>query len=155
MQLLDKLNIKYRWLDHLAVISVADSVNIPGYNNPVKNLLIQEEGSGRKFLVVMAGDARMNQKLIREKFNTKRFKFADDDILRQTFNVASGSVSIFGLLNNGTNDVEIVIDQQILSKGLEIGFHPNDNTATVFFEPENLAKILEAMDASYTIMDLY
>ena len=153
VELLDRLNIKYRWLDHPAVFTVADLANLPEDINPIKNLLIQEEGNGRKFLVVIAGGTRMDQRVIRERFRTKRFRFASDEILLDTFGVKPGAVSIFGFLNNKSAEVEVVIDENILNNG-ELGFHPNDNTATVFFAPKDLVAILKGMGCKYTIMRL-
>lgn len=154
-ELLDEIKIKYRWLDHPAVYTVADLVKLGDDTKPIKNLLIQEEGNGRKFLVVMAGDARMDQKVIRKKFGTKRFRFVNDEILLNTFGVKPGAVSIFGFLNNKSVDVEFIVDEEILKNSDELGFHPNDNTATVFFAPKDLEKILRNMDCNYTIMKLY
>jgi Ala-tRNA(Pro) deacylase len=154
-EFLDELKIKYRWLDHPAVFTVADLASLPEDINPIKNLLIQEEGGGRKFLVVMAGGARMDQKVIREKFGTKRFRFASDNVLLQTFGVKPGAVSIFGFLNNKSADVEVVIDEEILKSDNELGFHPNDNTATVFFAPNDLEVILKNMGCKHTTMRLY
>ena len=154
IKFLDELGIKYRWLDHPAVFTVADLANLPEDINPIKNLLIQEESGGRKFLVVMAGDARMDQKVIREKFGTKRFRFVSDDVLFDTFGIKPGAVSIFGLLNNKSADVEVVVDKNILN-GNELGFHPNINTATVFFAPNDLQTILKKLGCKYTIMGLY
>ena len=155
IEFLDELDIKYRWLDHPAVFTVADSQNLPDDINPIKNLLIQEEGNGRKFLVVMEGNARMDQKVIREKFGTKRFRFVNEEVLLDTFGVKPGAVSIFGFLNNKSADVEIIIDEEILKGGDELGFHPNNNTATVLFAPNDLEMILKSMGCQYTIMRLY
>jgi Ala-tRNA(Pro) deacylase len=153
--MLNKLKIEYRWIDHPPVFTIADLNNLPEDANPIKNLLIQEENGERKFLIVMAGNARMNQKLIREKLNTKKLRFATDETLRLTFGVASGAVSIFGLLHGGAGGVEVVIDEEILNTGKELGFHPNDNTATIFFAPENLKSIINSMAFEYTVMKLY
>jgi Ala-tRNA(Pro) deacylase len=154
IEFLNEHKIKYRWLDHPAVFTVADLKNLPEDMNPIKNLLIKEESSGRKFLIVMAGEVRLDLKALREKLNLKRLNFVNDETLMQTFGVKPGAVSIFGFLNNKSADVEVVIDEQILKSDNELGFHPNDNTATVFFVPNDLEKVLKDMGCKYTIMKL-
>jgi Ala-tRNA(Pro) deacylase len=155
IEFLNSLNIKYRWLDHAPVYTVTDMGDLQEDINPVKNLLIQEEKNGRKFLVVMAGSARMDQKIIRDKFGTKRFQFATDKVLLDTFGIKSGAVSIFGFLNNKLAEVEVVVDEKILKDYKELGFHPNKNTATVFIAPSDLEIILKNMGCKYTIMRIY
>lgn len=155
INLLDNLGVKYRWLTHPAVYTVADLNNLTEEISPVKNLLIQEEGCGRKFLVIMDGNSRMDQKLIRDKFKAKRLRFVSDEILLETFDVTPGAVSIFGLLNGGANNVEVIVDEEIIKRDAELGFHPNDNTATIFFKPKDLIPILDNMNSNYTVMKLY
>ncbi|MEI6850696.1 MAG: YbaK/EbsC family protein [Candidatus Saccharibacteria bacterium] len=154
IQLLDNLQVKYRWLNHPAVYTVADLNNLPDNIKPIKNLLVQEEGGGQKFLMVMAGDKRLDQKVIKQYLKNKRLRFASDDSLMETLGATSGSVSIFSFLNEGSKDVRVIVDQEIL-KDDEVGFHPNENTATVFFASKNLESILQKMGCDYTIIKLY
>jgi len=154
IQLLDDLQVKFHWLNHPAVYTVADIKNLPEYIKPIKNLLVQEEGGGQKFLIVMAGDKRLDQKLIREKLKNKRLRFASDEILMKTLGTTPGSVSIFSFLNDGSGDVKVIIDQEIL-KDDEIGFHPNINTATIIFPTKKLEIIINHLGCDYIIMQLY
>lgn len=154
IQLLDDLQIRYHWIDHPAVFTVAELASLPEGIKPIKNLLLQEDGGKRKFLVVMAGNERLDLKAIREKLKSKRLRFASDETLMQAFGIKSGAVSIFGFLHNGPSDIEVVVDEEIL-KDEEVGFHPNDNTATVLFPSNNLEPILQKMGCNYIIMKLY
>ncbi|MDD2636374.1 MAG: YbaK/EbsC family protein [Bacteroidales bacterium] len=155
INLLDSLNVKYRLIDHPAVFTISDVANLPEDVKPIKNLLIQESGNGRKFLVVMDGNARLDTKLIKERFNTKKLSFSSNDALTDIFGVSSGAVSIFGFINNKLANVKVVIDESIVNSGNGLGFHPNDNTATVLFEPNELESILKGMSCDYVIMKLY
>jgi len=154
IQLLDDLKIKYRWINHPAVFKVDDLKDLFENIKPIKNLLLQEDDGKRKFLVVMAGNERLDLKATRVKFGSKRLRFASDKTLLQTFGITPGAVSIFGFLHEGANDVEVIIDKEILLDE-ELGFHPNYNTATIFFPSDKLELILQKMGCKYSIMKLY
>ena len=154
IQLLTDLKIKYRWLDHPAVYTVDDLNNLNEDIKPIKNLLLQEDDGKRKFLVVMAGNERLDLKDIRIKLGSKRLRFASDKTLFQTFGITHGSVSIFGFLHGGSTDVEVIIDKEIIQDE-ELSFHPNYNTATIFFASDKLEPILQKMGCKYTFMKLY
>ena len=52
-------------------------------------------------------------------------------------------MSPFGLLNNEEHDVIFYLDRQFTKQGGIIGIHPNDNTATVWLQAEDLVALLE------------
>ena len=58
--------------------------------------------------------------------------------------VASGAVSVFNLINDVENMVEIVIDES-LGNAEKINFHPNDNTETLTISYRDFLKFLKAM----------
>lgn len=141
--LLDSQRINYRWLDHPAVFTVAESMKIIEGKKPIKNLLLQEKGNGRKVLVIMAGEDRLDAKVVASKLAMKKLQFANPEVLLATLGVKPGAVSVFGLLSPGSQGIEVVVDEKLL-KEPELGFHPNDNTATIFIPGQNLAAIIEA-----------
>jgi Ala-tRNA(Pro) deacylase len=150
LDFLAKLDIPYRWVDHPAVFTVAESLEHIEGKRPIKNLLLQEKGNGRKILIIMDGGTRLDTKLIEQKLDAKKLQFAKPEVLEQTFGVAPGAVSVFGLLHVGATDVEVVVDQSLLSEP-ELGFHPNDNTATIFLPGSSLEKILKATAREYSL----
>lgn len=153
IKLLDDLDIKYHWVDHPPVFTVAESLETID-KTPIKNLLLQEKNHGRKILVVMAGDERLDAKLIREKLGTKKLQFANEQTLSETFGVKPGAVSVFGLLHEGAKGVEVVLDERVVHRGRELGFHPNDNTSTIFFSASQLEPIIKKLGHKYTLMKL-
>jgi len=155
IQLLDNLSIKHRWVTHPAVFTVADLAELNDGTKPVKNLLLQEDDGVRKFLVVMAGFQRLDLKNLRIKLGSRRLRFTSDETLQSTLGVKSGMVSIFGMMHNGSSDVEVVIDSQIVGNDDELGFHPNDNTVTIYFSAMNLERVLAEIGCKYKIMKLY
>jgi Ala-tRNA(Pro) deacylase len=64
-----------------------------------------------------------------------------------------GSVSIFGLLNDEDNEVELFIDSEFYEEPV-VHFHPNRNTASVELSNEMLQKFLESIDHEANIIEL-
>ena len=52
-----------------------------------------------------------------------------------------GSVSPLGLLNDPEHRVQFYLDAELA--GNKIGVHPNDNTATVWMETDDLIKLIQ------------
>jgi Ala-tRNA(Pro) deacylase len=151
--LLRDLGIGYRWVDHPAVFTVAESRQHIEGHRPIKNLLLQESG-GRKILVLMAGDERLDTKLIASELGTRKLHFADAQTLERTLGVTPGAVSVFGLLYDGSSEVEVVVDEQLLAEP-ELGFHPNDNTATLFIRSSALEQIIRRTGHKYVVTKFY
>jgi len=121
--LLKELDIPYRWIEHPPVFTVAESMQLIEGKRPIKNILLAEKGTERAILVVIAGEQRVDSKLIARELRTRKLQFAEADKLEQTLGVRPGAVSIFGLLYPGAKDVQVVIDKNLLAEP-ELGFHP-------------------------------
>lgn len=153
-ELLEKLDISYRWVDHPPAFTVADSANILVNKTPIKNLLLQEQNGDQLFLVVMAGLERLDMKATARRLSVNKLHFASAETLLKTMHVTPGSVSIFGLIYPESNNISVVIDAQLMNSN-ELGFHPNDNTATVFIPNARIENILRHTGHRYKIMNLY
>lgn len=156
-QILSKLNamkVPYRWLDHPPVFTVAESLAVIQKSTPIKNLLLVDK-AGKTFLVIMAGMERLDTKALATRLGSRKLQFADADLLMSTLGVTPGSVSLFSLLHDGAADVTTVIDQNLVQSGVELGFHPNRNTATIFFDGEHLEPLINGLGRSYVVASLY
>jgi Ala-tRNA(Pro) deacylase len=153
LELLDELKIPYHWIEHPAVFTVAESSEHLTDKRPIKCLLLQEKGAGRKVLVIMAGEKRLDTKLIARELDTRKLQFADPGVLLSTMGVTPGAVSVFGLIHSDPADLEVVLDMYLLAES-ELGFHPNDNTATVFIPGGATTQIIEKLGHRYHVMDL-
>lgn len=67
-----------------------------------------------------------------------------------SWGVTPGSVSPFGILNDTECRVQFYIDEEFA--GNKIGVHPNDNTATVWIQADDLVRLLQKSgnEAEYT-----
>jgi Ala-tRNA(Pro) deacylase len=119
---------------------------------PVKNLLLRDNKK-RMFLVCVFGDKQLNLKELAPKIGAGHLSFASAERLKEFLGVTPGSVSIFGLLNDKTKSVKLVLDSELLAGG-EVAFHPNDNTKTIFVASGDVEKIAKALTDSYQIINL-
>ena len=152
---LKKLDIPYRFVEHPPVFRVGDVCDVLEEKEPVKSLLLMDRTSGILFLVIAAGLARLDLKLIASNLGVKKLNFANETILMDTLGVAPGSVSVFCLLNPNSVDVSVYVDEVLYERTAELGFHPGDNEATVFIPTEKLPHIIEATGHSFQTMKLY
>jgi Ala-tRNA(Pro) deacylase len=152
-QLLQNLKIKHRIVEHQAVFTVAEANKIIGDRVPVKNLLLVNK-INKVYLVIVRGDKRLNLKQLAETIDSNRLSFASQELLMELFGVEPGAVSIFGLVHEKAKSVEVIVDKTVVDSGEEIGFHPNDNTRSIFLTADNITKILESLDNRYRLIDL-
>ncbi len=143
LKTLADLDIPFRIVEHPAVFTVAESMAHVEDKRPLKNLLLKEKGDGRMFLVIMHGEQRLDIKRIAEQLESKKLSFASADTLLKTLGVTPGAVSPFGLVNEESKQLEVVVEQS-LAEAEELGFHPNDNTATVFICGEDLINFIHS-----------
>ena len=151
---LKSLDIEFRVEQHEAVFTVAESRKVLTDKVPVKSLLLQERKGERNVLVVMAGEKRLQSKQVSEALGLKKLEFAKPDKLKELLDVTPGSVSLFGLLHEGSKGLMVVVDEELI-KAEEIGFHPNDNTSTIFIPGNQLTEFVEHTGHSYIVEDLH
>ena len=153
-ELLDTLGIAYRVQEHEAVFTVADSCKVLSEKVPVKSLLVREEKGEQVWMVIMRGDVRLDMKLLARELGVKRIVFVRPERVEALVGVKPGSVSLFGLLHDGATRIDVIIDETLMDES-ELGFHPNDNTATVFITPSDIETILAVTGHIFRKMRVY
>jgi Ala-tRNA(Pro) deacylase len=151
--LLAELQIDYRLQEHRAVYTVAESSDVLPDKVPVKTLLVTDDKKSHVWMVAMRGDVRLDMKELAKVLGAKKLQFVRAERVEEIVGVPPGSVSIFGLLHPGSHDVHVIVDEALMNEK-EIGFHPQDNTATVFIRPSDLAQIVDATCHKYRILAL-
>lgn len=147
-ELLSGLDIPNRKIEHEAVFTVSESQGLLSDKVPVKSLMLKEKGDGRKFLVIVPGEEKLDIKNLELAVGSKKLSFARPEVLLETLGVTPGSVSLFCLLYDGAKNIEVVVAQNLLKED-EIGFHPFDNTATIFIPAASIEKIIERTGHTY------
>lgn len=147
LQRLNELNIKYDIENHEAAFTM-DELNEKGLNDNneiCKNLFLRDYKGKRHMLVVLRGDKQADLVKIRGEIDSTRLSFASDERMQKHLDVAKGSVSPLGIINDKNDAVEVYFDEDIKEMP-RLGFHPNDNTATVFLSFDDIDKYVKSTD---------
>ena len=138
---LDKSKIPYSKVEHQAVFTCeeADNLNLPYPESWTKNLFLKD-GYGRYYLLTVQDSKVVNLKELQEELQTKRLHFASEDNLMDIMGLIKGSVTLFGILNDNGIRVNVLIDEAFKNK--LISCHPNENTATVFLNTNDIFEII-------------
>ena len=131
-EMLDSLGIAYRRYEHPPVFTGEEAAlhwkDIDG--TQVKNLFLRNKKGDRHYLVILAVDKEVDLKHLVRIIGDDRLSFGSPERLAQHLGLTPGSVSPFGLMNDGTKTVRVIIDDDLRAAERLI-FHPNINTASV------------------------
>lgn len=143
-EMLSVLDIEYQVMNHPAVFTIEDMDNlkITQYGDVCKNLFLRDVKGTRHFLVVLDKDKKADLKNIQKQIGCARLSFASEERLFKYLHLQKGEVTPLGIINDLNVFVEVVLDKDLTGKN-KLGFHPNDNTATVWISFDALKKIIE------------
>lgn len=142
---LDNKNIEYEKLEHKAVYNMRElsDIILPHPEAEAKNLFIRDDKKKNYYLICVKGNKRIDLKSFRNIFKTRPLSFASEKDLLNKLHLTPGSVTPLGLLNNGEADVAFYLDREFLNPPETIAVHPNDNTATVYMNVNDLIRIIK------------
>ena len=137
--------IRHEITEHAAVFNIEelDAVKLPYPDCNAKNLFIRDDRRRSYYLIIVKSDKRVDLKEFRKSYGTKPLSFVKPDELADIIGLIPGAVSPFGLLNDAEKKVVFYIDAAFKEGIGLIGIHPNDNTATVWVNAEDLIKIIQ------------
>ncbi len=140
---LDEHNIEYEITEHKAVFNMEelDSVDLPYPEWDAKNLFVRDDKKRNYYLITVKGDKRVDLKEFRKQQGLRALSFASAEDLLAIMQLTPGSVSPLGLLNDAEHRVHFYLDAEFT--GNKIGVHPNDNTATVWMQTDDLMEIIQ------------
>lgn len=142
LQRLAALGIDAETVDHPAVYTVDESKrlrgDLPGAHS--KNLFLKDK-KGRLWLVVTLEDRHIDLKALRKTIGAAQLSFGKPDLLQEVLGIDPGSVTPFGVINDTTARVSVVLDDGLLAFEA-LNFHPLTNTATTRLSPDGLLAFL-------------
>ncbi|MBT5739937.1 prolyl-tRNA synthetase associated domain-containing protein [Candidatus Woesearchaeota archaeon] len=151
---LEANGIKYVEHCHQAVFTVAESKevckHIPGVH--CKNLFLKDKKKDY-FLVIVPTTKRVDLKLLEKELGVKKLGFGSSERLIEILNLLPGSVSPLGLMNDKKQLVTPIIDQAVWDAAI-VGFHPNENTATLELDKENFHKLISSFPHDVVVLDV-
>ena len=145
MERLKELGIHYELVEHAPAFTM-EEYNALGFNpndEICKNLFLRDYKGTRHMLVVLKGSKHADLRLIQAEVESSKLSFASDKRLEKYLDVKKGSVSPLGLINDKGCEVEVYFDED-LKNAPRLGVHPNDNTATVYLQADDLMQLLRA-----------
>jgi Ala-tRNA(Pro) deacylase len=142
---LDTLDIDVRTKSHPPLFTVADSQSLRGEidGGHTKNLFLKDK-KGSYFLVTVHEDAEVDLKQIHHLIGASgRVSFGKPEALMELLGVVPGSVTVFGLINDGAGEVKVVLDSALMQNEI-INAHPLTNEATTTIARDDLLKFVAA-----------
>lgn len=148
---LEKKNINYEYcFKHPEVLSCDESENyyqrfcsyVEKYTI-CKNLVVHErKGQHRKFLIITDQSKQIDLKKLKEVLDSSKLEFISEEELATLLNTYPGNVSVFNLLYDQEQQVELIIDEELLTSDLLV-FHPLYNGMSMFIKPSEIMKFLK------------
>lgn len=152
---LDNLDIKYEIVNHREVFTTkeADECIKDKIGVRTKTMFIYNQNKTHFYLLILDEQRLVDFKALQELLKEKKLKFASEEYLDKKLGLKSGSISIFGLLNNQDKDIKVLFDKSSVSD-IPLTFHPNINTATIFIKFDDIIKFLDSLKVSYSIIEM-
>lgn len=140
--LLDSLGIPYERVDHeeMATIDMCHDVEEILQIKICKNLFLCNRQKTQYYMLVMPGEKKFKTKDLSEQIQSARLSFADAGDMERLLDITPGSVSIMGLMNDKENEVQLLVDEEILSETC-FGCHPCKNTSSLRLKTSDVMEI--------------
>jgi Ala-tRNA(Pro) deacylase len=142
---LDALDITYDVYRHPPVFTAEEAAeHWAGIDaTRVKNLFLRNKKGDRHYIVILPIAKHADLRQLVRVIGDDRLSFGSPDRLMARLGLTPGSVSPFGLLNDPSRSVRVVIDRDLKSVERLI-FHPNINTASLTISRPDFERFLES-----------
>ena len=139
---LDKLGILYDRVDHAPALTMEDCVAIDeALGAPMcKNLFLCNRQQTDFYLLLMPGDKPFRTKELSAQIGTARLSFANEEKMLEYLDIKPGAVSVMGLMNDKDHEVQLLIDEDILTAEW-LGCHPCVNTSSLRIKVKDILDI--------------
>lgn len=153
--MLDKLKIPYERVDHDAAHTMeqCEAVEKVLGTRLCKNLFLRNQKKTTFFLLMLPAEKMFSTAEFSKKIGVSRLSFAEDNYMEEFLNITPGSVSVFGLMNDRDEYVELIIDKELL-KDEYIGCHPCINTSTLKIRTADIQKFVKKTGHRITTVSL-
>lgn len=144
--LLDSLGIEYCRVDHDHADTIEECEQIEKVLGCkiCKNLLLTNRQMTAIYLLAMPGEKPFKTKILSKQIGTARLSFASPEQMLRALDITPGSVSVLGLMNDGNNEVKLLIDKDLLKEEY-FGCHPCINTSSLRIKTSDIIeKIIPA-----------
>ena len=154
--LLDSLGLDYQRVDHEAAntMELCRAIDVALGAPICKNLLLCNRQCTSFYLLLIPGDKVFKTKDLSAQIGSSRLSFAGGEYMEQFLDIAPGSLSLLGLMNDKEMAVRLLIDEDVL-KAEYMGMHPCINTSSLRIKTADvMEKVIPAMGHTPTIVTL-
>ncbi len=139
--ILDALGIEYYRVDSepANTMEACDAIGRALGVGICKNLFLCNRQKTAFYLLMMLGDKKFKTKELSAQINSARLSFAEPCDMLRLLDIAPGSVSVMGLMNDRGHEVQLLIDEDLL-KFEYVGCHPCINTSSLKIRTEDVIK---------------
>jgi len=151
---LQKKEIAFEVTEHAAVFNMAElsQIELPYPEADAKNLFVRDDKKQHYYLITVQGSKRVDLKEFRKRNGLRSLSFASPEELMEYLSLTPGSVTPLGLLNDAAHRVHFYLDAA-LQPG-KIGIHPNDNTATIWMQTQDLLRLIRENGNETDVVEL-
>lgn len=151
---LTALNIPFEVTEHGAVYTMEDlsRVALAHPEAEAKNLFVRDDKKQHYYLITVPGEKRVDLKVFQKQKGLRKLSFGSSDDLMALLQLTPGAVTPLGLLNDREGRVELYLDRSFENRLISV--HPNDNTATVSLQTNDLVHLLTQRGCIVHVTDL-
>ena len=153
---LNSLEIEYSRVDHEPAMTMEACEEIDKTLGAVmcKNLFLSNRQETAFYLLLIPADKPFKTKDLSAQLGVARLSFGKAEYMEKYLDITPGSLTVLGLMNDEENNVQLLIDEDILSAEL-IGCHPCVNTSSLSLSVNDLKdKIIPALNHTPIIVRL-
>lgn len=154
---LDSLGVVYESMEHAPAHTIEDCLENDKTLGGVtaKNYFLATKNLKHFYLCLVRPEARLKSSDISRQAGSARLHFGPEDHLLRLLKVHPGAVSPLGLMFDGENEVQLLLDKGLLDVE-KIAFHPCDNTQTLAMSTQDfLDRFLPAVGHAPLLVEVH
>ena len=153
---LDSLGIEYFRLDHAPAFGSEEElcreIEKSLGARICKNLFLANRQRTKFYMLMIPDHKVFRSSDISKQAGSSRLHFAEPEYMERFLDTTPGSASVMGLINDSENDVQLLVDQDVISAD-HVGCHPCINTSSLCIRSEDIfGRFLKAVHHDYIVV---
>lgn len=146
--------ISFEIREHPAIFTMEQmrELHLPHEESIARNLFLRDDKKRAYYLLAVHEEHHADLHRLRELLGSRPLSFASEQDLQRILGLQKGSVTPLGALNDQGHRVRVCLDEEF--RGSLIGVHPNENTATIYLQADDLLKMLRDFGESADYAEL-
>ncbi|NLA24931.1 MAG: prolyl-tRNA synthetase associated domain-containing protein [Bacteroidales bacterium] len=153
-QILDELNIDYKYYESPKDFDTEDDQNFWKRCGATrcKNLFLRNHKGNKHFLIIAPFYEKVSIYNLEQHFKKGKISFASDVRLEKHLALKAGAVSLFGLINDKIQHVEVFLDER-LRKSKTLSFLANIKGVMITLSFDSTIKLINHFGNTYHFFD--